>query len=359
MTIVLIPALDPNARFPAYVAALRAATDAPFVFVDDGSAAAATPVFDAALRAAGPSARLLRHASNLGKGRALKTAFAAILKAHPDAVGCVTADCDGQHAVPDVVEAIRRLEANPGALVLGCRRFDGPDVPRRSAIGNRWMRFLFQLATGRDFVDTQTGLRGIPSSFMRALLDAPGERFEFESEMLLRAASLPLETFGISTIYENANQGSHFRPILDSIPILRLVLRPICMRLAGFTAVSLLSFGIDVGAFCLLRSLVFTEGSRARLLGPVACARVISTAFNYLANRFVVFRPHLARTPGSPRSLPRYLALAIPLLAASWLCTKAWLAAKPDTPAALAKAVVDGLLFFGSFAAQRTMVFRP
>ncbi len=358
MTAIVIPALDPDAGFPDYVKRLRAATDSPFVFVDDGSRPESATVFDAAMRAAGENSTLLSHDVNRGKGRALKTAFEHILKTWPDAVGCVTADSDGQHSVQDVVEAIRLLETHPDALVLGCRRFDGPDVPPRSSFGNRWMRFLFKLATGRDFQDTQTGLRGIPSAFMRELLDAPGERFEFESEMLLRAAPLPLEKFQILTIYENENRGSHFRPVADSIPIVKLVLRPICKRLAGFTAVSLLSFGVDIGAFCLLWTFVFPETASARLLMSVAIARCVSTAFNYLGNRYLVFRPRLKRVAGSPRSLPRYLALAAVLLAASWLFSKIWLAVLPGTPAAVAKAVVDFVLFFGSFAIQRTFVFR-
>ena len=137
----------------------------------------------------------------------------------------MTADSDGQHAPEDVVRCMELLAENPEALVLGCRTFDRADIPWRSRFGNGWMRTLFRVVSGRRFDDTQTGLRGIPAGFMRELLDVPGERFEFESEMLLRLGRRPLVQFPIRTIYENRNAGSHFRPFADSAKILRIVLR--------------------------------------------------------------------------------------------------------------------------------------
>jgi hypothetical protein len=46
---------------------------------------------------------VLRHAVNLGKGRALKTGFNFILGRFPHLMGVVTPDADGQHRVEDVV----------------------------------------------------------------------------------------------------------------------------------------------------------------------------------------------------------------------------------------------------------------
>ncbi len=222
---LVIPSLDPDPRLPSYCAALRGRTDAPILLVDDGSRAERRNVFDECVAAA-PDVSFVRHKTNRGKGRALKTAFAELLRTSPDLAGCVTADSDGQHAPEDVVRCMELLKENPGALVLGCRTFDRADIPWRSRFGNGWMRTLFRVISGRRFDDTQTGLRGIPAGFMRELLDVPGERFEFESEMLLRLGHRPLVQFPIRTIYENRNAGSHFRPFADSAKILRILLRP-------------------------------------------------------------------------------------------------------------------------------------
>ena len=358
---IVIPSLDPDGRLPAYCRALREATDAPIVLVDDGSRAELRGVFDECAAAA-TGVELLRHDVNRGKGRALKTAFAHLLAARPGLVGCVTADADGQHAVEDVVECLRRLEAAPGALVLGCRRFTGPDVPWKSSFGNNWMRTLFRLATGRRFLDTQTGLRGIPAAFMRELLDVPGDRFEFESDMLLRLGDRPLDQYEIRTIYENGNKGTHFRPVKDSIPILRLVLRGSagrCRRLALFAGVSVASFALDIGLFHVLHERVFAAGAAGRLFGSVAIARAVSLSFNYACNRHLVFRDGVRHPVFEGRSFGRYLLLAAAIMTASWALTKAVAAAMPGVLVTPIKAGVDLCLFFASYAIQRRYVFPP
>ena len=358
-TAIVIPSLDPDERLPAYCRALRAAPDAPIVLVDDGSRAELRPVFDECVRAA-DGVELLRHDVNRGKGRALKTAFAHLL-AKPGISGCVTADSDGQHAVEDVVECLRRLEAAPDALVLGCRRFTGPDVPWKSSFGNNWMKFLFRLATGRRFLDTQTGLRGIPAPFMRELLDVPGDRFEFESDMLLRLGKRPMDQYEIRTIYENGNKGTHFRPVKDSLSILRLVLRGSAARgrrFALFTAVSLASFALDIGIFHALHEYAFREGAAARLFLSVALARLVSLSFNYGCNRHLVFRDGARHAAVEGRSLARYLLLAAGIMTASWALTKCLAAAMPGTLVTPIKAVVDLCLFFASYALQKAFVFR-
>ena len=229
-TAIVIPSLDPDERLPAYCRALRAATPAPILLVDDGSRAELRPIFDECLAAA-DGVELLRHDVNRGKGRALKTAFERLL-ARPGFLGCVTADADGQHAVEDVVECLRRLEASPGALVLGCRRFSGPDVPWKSRFGNNWMKTLFRLATGRRFHDTQTGLRGIPAPFMRELLGCPGERFEFETRMLLRLGTRKLVQLPVRTLYADGNRATHFRPLADSLSVVSVVFAESAARFA-------------------------------------------------------------------------------------------------------------------------------
>ena len=356
---IVIPSLDPDDRLPAYCRALRAATAAPILLVDDGSRAASRPIFDECLRAA-PGTELLRHGTNRGKGAALKTAFAHLLESRPGLIGCVTADADGQHAAADVAECLRRLGASPGALVLGCRRFTGPDVPWKSSFGNNWMRTLFRLATGRRFLDTQTGLRGIPADFMRELLAVPGDRFEFESDMLLRLGDRPLEQYGIETIYENGNKGTHFRPVADSLAILRLVLRGGAgrfRRFGLFTAVSLSSFALDIGLFHALYERVLPAERAGRLFLAVALARCASLAFNYGCNRHLVFRDGARHAAVEGRSLGRYLLLAAGIMTASWALTKGLSAALPGRAVTPLKAAADLALFFASYAIQRRFVF--
>lgn len=350
---IVIPSLNPDDSLPAYVASLRALADWPIVLVDDGSDASHAPVFDKCASAA-TGVTLLRHEVNKGKGRALKTAFAHLLSKHPSLQGCITCDSDGQHLPKDVLRCAQAMAANPEALVLGCRTFELSHVPFRSRFGNTAIRTFFALATGRRFLDTQTGLRAIPATFMRELLDCPGERFDFETRMLLALGSRPMVEVPIETVYLEGNKSSHFNPFRDSTRILGIVCGHILVRLGRFTAVSLASFALDIALFKLLYSFVFAGLSSFRLALSVGLARIASATFNYLLNLHFVFGG--AKTRGS---LAKYAVLAIGIMAASYLLTSALLSASAFARAhvATSKAAIDLALFLASFAVQRLCIF--
>src|SRR5262249_9142234 len=141
------------------------------VVVNDGSGAEFAAVFEGAQR--DPRVRVLEHAVNLGKGAALRTGLNYCLCARPNGGSrggangrpIVTADADGQHTPADIVAVGEAGAANPGALVLGARRFEG-EVPARSLIGNLVTRSIMRAVVGCRLTDTQTGLRAIPAALI-------------------------------------------------------------------------------------------------------------------------------------------------------------------------------------------------
>lgn len=355
---IIIPALNPGADFPSYCAALRKSTRAPILIVDDGSRADCAEIFDACTKS-GDHISVIRHDVNRGKGRALKTAFAKLLK-DPSVIGCVTCDSDGQHTPADVVRCIDELEANPEAFILGCRTFNLEHVPWKSRFGNTTMCTLFKLVTGRAITDTQTGLRAIPAGFMRELLDCPGERFEYETNMLLRIGERPLIQLPIETVYIDGNRETHFDPFKDSAKITAILLRHGIVRFGMFIIASLLSFGVDIGLFSLLYRVILPDTLKGRLLIAVVAARMVSIVFNYCCNRFVVFADGY-RTGDrhfGKKEFGKYLLLAAGILCASYLFTA--LAGKlfPSVKIEILKACVDLLLFLASYSVQRLMIFR-
>jgi len=211
-SVLVLPAFEPAPALVDLVERL-AGSFRGVVVVDDGSVRTHS-VFDALP----PQVRLLRHPENRGKGAALKTAFADVLSRFPDATGVVTADADGQHLPEDVLRIARSLAEHPDRLSLGVRRF-GADVPFRSRLGNLWTLGEFRLLTGRSVGDTQSGLRGIPLSWLPALLRTAGTRYDYEIAMLVKAAV----TLGgvvrvpIATVYDGNNGTSHFRPLADTL----------------------------------------------------------------------------------------------------------------------------------------------
>jgi glycosyltransferase involved in cell wall biosynthesis len=218
--ILLLPVYRPGRHLLDLVDELRDA-DLHVVVVDDGSGAAGDPILDPAR---GRGCTVLRHDTNRGKGTALKTGFRHIADAHPGH-DVVCADADGQHAVADILRVAGHTRRT-GRMAVGIRGFEGA-VPLRSKVGNAVTSVLFRVATGRRVHDTQSGLRAYPAAALDWLLTVPGERFEYEMNVLLHAAraGMPVDQIPVATTYVNDNASSHFGSLSDSARIYRPLLR--------------------------------------------------------------------------------------------------------------------------------------
>lgn len=334
---VLIPAYEPDQRLIELIRNLRTVTRAPIVVVDDGSGERFRSIFDAVKEA---GCTLLTHVVNRGKGRALKTGFQYILDNLP-AAAVVCADSDGQHSPKDIVAVAAASESAGNGMVLGRRLFTGK-VPLRSRFGNRLTSKVYGAATGIGIGDTQTGLRGYPRSMLDWLCQVPGERFEYEMNLLLEA---PASGYGITelpidTIYLNDNESSHFRPVADSLKIYLPILK--------FSASSIVSGVLD---FLLLLALQSLTGN---LLLSVMAARASSSAANYAMNRHFVFSRQNQGTVH--KSMTRYFALVLLVLGLNYgsLSLLHTLLGVPLIPA---KLLTECLLFLFSFWVQRRFVY--
>jgi GT2 family glycosyltransferase len=138
--IFLIPSYQPTVVSCELLEELRKTDPGPIVVVDDGSGPAYRELFQRASRV--PGTTVLTNAINLGKGAALKHGMNHVLVNHPDCVGVVTADADGQHAVSDILKIANELRAHPAEAIFGSRDFKR-DVPLRSKIGNTISRYVY------------------------------------------------------------------------------------------------------------------------------------------------------------------------------------------------------------------------
>ena len=185
--IVLIPSFEPDQRLVRLVEDLDHVPGVRVLVVDDGSGPAFASVFAAARRA---GAQVLTHEANRGKGAALRTGFDHVL-AHHRGEPVICADSDGQHQLIDILRVGAALDEGSD-LVLGVRRFIGTDtdpvrVPLRSRLGNAITAGVFSVFTGTRLRDTQTGLRGYRHHLLPWALAVPGDRFEYELNLLLQA----------------------------------------------------------------------------------------------------------------------------------------------------------------------------
>ena len=215
--VICIPAYKPDQKLIRLIDDLRSLGFSKIVVTDDGGGQEYAPVFMCAEKR---GCVVAHHDYNLGKGAALRTGMEKAVRQFGEEIGVITADADGQHLPHDIAKIAEAMNSHPDRLVLGTRDFSGKTVPVKSALGNRITSAFFKVLTGVTCRDTQTGLRGIPSSLLPLALSTEGDRYDYEMNFLMEAVKrVPLIMIPIETVYENNNEGSHFRTVKDSFLI--------------------------------------------------------------------------------------------------------------------------------------------
>ncbi len=131
---------------------------------------------------------------------------------------------------------------------------------------------------GLKITDTQTGLRGLSKKLTEQFITTKGERYEYETNMLIdcKIYNIDIKEVGISTIYINDNKTSHFNPIKDSIIIYKLFTKYILSSLSSFV--------LDILLFVLFINMLIEKTNNYILLATLL-ARIISSVYNYAMKR--------------------------------------------------------------------------
>ncbi len=346
---IVIPSFDPDEKLMQVVSGMVEAGFSNILLVDDGSDEQhIAPFKEAAIY---PECIVLTHERNLGKGMALKTAFYYIKHNRPDIVGVITADGDNQHKPNDAVKLALNLLTKPDTVMMGVRNFKESHVPFHNRMGNTITSGVFKFLCGIKLSDTQTGLRGIPSTYLEGFLDVDGDRFEYETNVLLfmKTASIPFHEIPIETVYLDGNKTSHFNPLTDSAKIY--------MPIVKFAGGSIFSSIIDLSFFTVLVWLMRDLPSiDKQIFIATACARVVSSLFNYGFNRHTVF----ASDEPKRNTMLRYYTLCVVQTFISYkgvamLVETLFLQGFGKT---LIKLLVDCILFLLTFQIQREWVFK-
>lgn len=346
---VIIPSLNPDDKLVKVVDSLIEYGFNDIIIVNDGSNAEHMAPFEQVEKY--EQCTILTHAVNEGKGRGLKDAFVYCLANRPDISGVVTVDGDNQHKAKDISNCVKAMEKSKDNVVLGVRDFSGKNVPPKSKFGNNMTSFVFKFACGLNISDTQTGLRAIPREYLELFSNIKGERFEYETNMLLelKHSGIPFQEVKIETVYIEDNASTHFNPIKDSLKIYGVIFK--------FLFSSVMSSVIDLAAFSVLSFILYHQMDKSlSILYATIGARVISSLFNYTFNRKAVFK-----SKGSVKhSFIKYYILCVCQLMVSYglVYSVTKLLSLGGVLTVIAKAVIDTGLFLISFQIQRRWVFK-
>ena len=352
---VVLPSLDPDDKLIAVVDGLLEYGFSDIILVNDGSKPENLHYFTD-LAAQHPEITLLTHEVNKGKGAALKNAFRFFLQNRPEGVGVVTVDGDNQHHPEDTRACCEHMLAT-GHVTLGCRDFSLPEVPSRSRFGNRTTSAIFKIFVGMTISDPQTGLRAIPREVLEQLVDVYGDRFEYETNMLLafKTKGIPFDEVKIRTVYIEENKSSPFRVIHDSWRIYKLILA----HFFRYTLCSLASAVVDTLGYALLDNTLPLTGMALTATAGIG-ARVVSSLLNFFLNKQVVFRTNVS----TGKAMLRYYMLALPQMAVQILMTQGvyslfGIGESAGVLRTVIYAVVMTVLYFVSYMIQQRWVFAP
>ena len=198
----------------------------PVIVVDDGSTDSGVDRINDI-----DGVQFLSHRKNRGKGAAIMTGFD---RAAEIADWAITIDADGQHQPEDAINLIRAIPEGSRPLVVGMRQgMTGRDVPWTSRFGRKFSNFWVRISGGPAMTDSQSGFRiyPLPESMN---LDVKARRFQFEVEILVRAAwaNIPVIEVPVRVSYAGRQQRiSHFRPFVDFLRNTRTFYQLITRRL--------------------------------------------------------------------------------------------------------------------------------
>ena len=212
--VVIVPAYNAEPTLANVVKGVRRTLpNAMIIGVDDGSTDGSGQLMKTV------ADETIEFEQNRGKGAALRAGFDAALKHGAAAV--LTIDSDGQHDpafAPAIVGALDRAD-----IVIGTRDLSGKAVPKHRRIANMISSAATRAVSGGKVRDSQSGYRAMKAEVLRKV-HAVGDRYEFETDFIIRAARAGFTTINIpiSTIYGSP---SYFREFRDAWLVIKVLWR--------------------------------------------------------------------------------------------------------------------------------------
>ena len=349
--IVLIPAFQPELPLLNLVKDFVKRQFEKIIIIDDGNSQCSNAdEYNSILTQTEElGAVILHHEKNEGKGQALKTGFKYIVENFPDCKGAITVDCDGQHLIKDVLNVSKALFENPEKLIIGVRNLMSKKVPLGTRTGDTLAAAFFKFSTGKRCSDTQSGLRGIPSSLFQLACEDEGSRYEYETNFLSDAsAKTEILEVPVEGIFRTNGNYTHFRPIKDTLRLYG--------RFLKFSTSSFIAFIVDFIVFLGLNNFFRFRGidNVGVIFASTAFARFISSIVSFMINRVWSFKGR-AKSKKSFQQFGRFFILWCIIVVVNSVLV--YLLEKICIPVAIAKLIANTVTFFINYLGQHNWVF--
>jgi glycosyltransferase involved in cell wall biosynthesis len=210
--------------------------------VDDGSTDDTAEVAELA------GATVIRHARNLGKGMAIRSAWLYARKRGPGAL--VLLDGDHQHEPEDIPRFVGPILAGEADVSLGVRWGKTSGMPLYRRVGKRLLDHVTALGTrGGLLTDSQCGYRAFSPRAL-ATLEPEDAHLGIESQMLVEAQEIGLKIQEVDINARYDVKGSHLTPGRHGFGVLGRILSVVSEHRPLFF------FGVP-GAALLLGAILF------------------------------------------------------------------------------------------------------
>lgn len=158
-TVILIPALNEEKTITKVIEAIpkkiNSINEVIILVIDDGSTDNTSNLAQEA------GAKVIRHSSNQGVGKAFQTGFSAAIEMSADIL--ITLDADGQFDPKEIPQIIQPILDQKADMVTGSRFVDPSFIPKNMPYmkqwGNRRVANIISWATGKKFNDVSCGFR--------------------------------------------------------------------------------------------------------------------------------------------------------------------------------------------------------
>lgn len=175
---------------------------------------------------------VLKNDINCGKDASLLRGLSYALNF--DVQGVITLDADQQHDPEDIPQLIAAAKHCPNYIIIAARLLNTAQAPKYRRIANKFADFFVSWAAGQKIIDTQSGFRLYPPTFLKAytLQASRHGRFLLESAILIDAAKMQYRcaAIAIRSHYPTQARRSYYRSLTDTWQITKMLTKKLFQR---------------------------------------------------------------------------------------------------------------------------------